>query len=116
MSLPVATVAGAAFLVVVALGVLNGEMAAVRGRDAAPVVAAILDHGLPQAELAIQPDLAPRPVDLTLPSGQHAWWRRSARLSGWHRPQLALNRARWPVPDPPLTEESVAPWFDARLR
>ncbi len=116
MSLPVATLAGVALLAVLSLAGLTGELALVRGRDPTYLGVSGADHGLPQAELAIQPGLAPRPVDLTLPPPVRPWWSTAAGLAGWHLPQVALNRAQWPIPEPPLTDESVAPWFDARLR
>jgi hypothetical protein len=111
LNLPMATLAGAMFLTIVATFSLNAGLGAVHQPGEAVVTEGRLGHGLLAAELAIQPGLAPRPVVLTLPPAPPV-----APLSGWHHPQAAFNRAEWETGagEPTLVGPVAAP--DARLQ
>jgi hypothetical protein len=101
LSLPMATLAGVMCVVVLALGGLNAELSTgLRAPvlDNAPAVSG-REPGMFSTELAIQPAVSPRAVDLTLPPpadggdvDAHA-----ASAFGWHGPQERLNRDAWPI-------------------
>jgi hypothetical protein len=97
LSLPMATLAGALFLMVLGFTGLTAGLSTARPANWADVTPQpVADQGLPLEELAIQPAVAPRPVTLALPPGAAPLWPPALALPGWHTPQVAFNRAPWP--------------------
>ena len=85
-----------------AVGTLGADMATISAPPQ-PLAAEPVGAGLVAAEWAIQPDVSPRAVDLSLPPAPHR-----AALAGWHDPQTSYNAAEWPDWDA-LTGSASAP-------
>jgi hypothetical protein len=116
LTVPMATLAAAVCLAVLGLGGLTvglGEPRSANRYDVTPLPVA--GQGPARVEPAGQPAVAPAPPSGPVSPVHLAVEPPPARLPGWHRPQLALNRAPWPVAAGRLGSDLSEATAEARL-